>query len=360
MVRRGRRSAWVATVALAWLLLASDGAAAVQSSSRSAGTWVDSPVTFRAGGITVYGTYRHPRQPTGATPAALLIAGSGPTDRNGNSPELPGSVDTLQTLADWLSQDGVASLRYDKLGSGRTGLGPYVLDPATIGIKPFDQEAVAALTYLAGRPGVDRRRLAVVGHSEGALFALLLATGMAGPAPAVHALGLLEPLSVRYLDLISDQITAQIDAASRSGQLTAGAAATLEHQLAAAISSLRADGKLPADAPQVLSSVFSPATARFLSQADRDDPAQLAARLRAHTPVLVSCSNDDIQVTCVEVEHLVAGLQGAHAQVDLVQLAGVDHVLKQDPSRTALAYTEPLPFSPQLRAALAAFVEKYL
>ncbi|HXQ19672.1 MAG TPA: hypothetical protein VN781_08615 [Acidimicrobiales bacterium] len=359
-MRRARPSALMATVALACLLLVSGGAAAVQSRARPTGTWVDSPVTFGAGGITVYATYRHRLPPTGSTPAALLIAGSGPTDRNGNSPELSGSVDTLKTVADWLSQDGVASLRYDKLGSGRTGLGPYLLDPATIGIKPFDEEAVAALTYLAGRPGVDRRRLAVVGHSEGALFALLLATGMAGPAPAVHALGLLEPLSVRYLDLISDQITAQIVAASGSGQMTAGAAATLEHQLAAAISSLRADGKLPADVPQVLSSVFSPANALFLSQADRDDPAQLAAQLRPPTPVLVSCSNDDIQVSCAEVDHLVSGLGESHVQIDFVQLAGVDHVLKQDPSRTALAYTEPLPFSPQLRAALQTFVRQHL
>jgi len=361
-VLRHKRPLWalVATLALGALVVVSSGASAVRSSSSASGRWVDSSVTFSAGGITIYATYRHPQRATGTIPGALLIAGSGPTDRNGNSPEESGSVDTLQTLADWLSQDGVASLRYDKLGSGRTGLGPYLFDPDTIGIKPFEQEAVAALAFLARQPGVDRARLAVVGHSEGALFALLVATGVAGPAPAVHALALLEPLSERYLDLISDQITAQIDAAETSGQITAGGAAALAQQLAAAVASLRADGTLSANVPEDLSSVFSPATSLFLSQADRYDPGALAARLDPRLPVLVSCSNDDIQVSCAEVDHLVAGLTAAHATVDFVHLVGVDHVLKQDPSQTSAGYTKPLPFSPQLRAALRAFVTKNL
>ena len=107
------------------------------SASDTPGTpWVDQPVSFQAGGLTVYATYRHPAAATSPMPAVLLIAGSGPTDRNGNSALLPGPVGTLQAVADWLSADGVASLRYDKLGSGQTGLGPYVGHPSGIGIVP--------------------------------------------------------------------------------------------------------------------------------------------------------------------------------------------------------------------------------
>jgi len=361
MLRRTHAAAaLVATMVLGCLLVGWGGASAVALSSPSSVAWVDSPVRFEAGGITIYATYRHPRHPRGSVPAALLIAGSGPTDRNGNSSELPGSVDTLRTLADWLSEDGVASLRYDKLGSGLTGLGAYLVDPDTIGIKPFEQESVAALAYLARQPGIDRARLAIAGHSEGALFALLLATGVAGSVPPVHALALLEPLSVRYLDLLSDQITAQIDVAQTGGQITPAAAASLAQGLAAVIASLRADGKLPANVPPDLSSVFSPATSLYLSQTDRYDPAGLAARLRPHLPVLVSCSNDDIQVSCGEVDHLVGGLTTAHASVDFVHLVGVDHVLKQDASQSSANYAKTLPFSAQLRAALRVFVRKNL
>jgi uncharacterized protein len=318
--------------------------------------WVDQPVTFRAGGLTIYATYRHPIGPASGFPAALLIAGSGPTDRNGNSAELAGSVDTLQAVADWLSTDGVASLRYDKLGSGQTGIGPYASDPDSIGIGVFNTEATAALTFLAAQSGVDRSRLAVVGHSEGALFALLLATGNAGKAPPVHALVLLEPLSRRYLDVITEQITAQLAAQQQAGKITAALEAQVLATVATAVQSLRTSGKVAAGLPYGIDTLLSPATALFLSQTDKYDPAQLASRLGVGFPVLVSCSNDDVQVSCTDVDHLVGGLTSGHAATDFVQLTGVDHVLKQDTSLTAANYGSPLPFSTQLQTALHAFV----
>ena len=320
-------------------------------------TWVDAPVSFTAGGVTVHGTFRHPVGVPGKVPAALLIAGSGPTDRNGNSALLAGTVGTLETVADWLSADGVASLRYDKLGSGQTGLGPDALDPQTIGVVPFEQEAAAALRFLAAQRAVDPHRLAVIGHSEGALFALLLASGESGHVPAIRALGLLEPLSERYLTVISAQVGAQVQAQVVAGQITPALAAQVEHTLAGAVSRLRRTGSVEAGLPYGLANVLTPSTALFLSQADRHDPAAVAARLPARTPVLVSCSDADTQVSCAEVSHLVHGLSSARARVDLVHLTDVDHVLKVDPSGAASGYTDPLPFSPDLQAALAQFVQ---
>ena len=323
-------------------------------------SWVDEPVSFRVGGLTVYGTFRHPVSAKVPVPAALLIAGSGPTDRNGNSALESGPVDTLETVADWLSADGVASLRYDKLGSGQTGLGPFALDPASIGIAPFEQESRSALRFLAAQKGVDRRRLGVVGHSEGALFALLLATGRAGPVPPVRALALLEPLSERYLTVLSTQVEAQVRSQEQAGEITPALAGEVDRTLAGAVAQLRRDGTVPTGLPYGLANVLSSSTALFLSQADRDDPAVVAAALPAGTPVLVSCSDADMQVSCAEVSHLLTGLHAAHARVDPVHLTDVDHVLKVDPSGSAAGYTEPLPFSPQLQAALAQFVHRAL
>jgi pimeloyl-ACP methyl ester carboxylesterase len=305
--------------------------------------WVDQPVTFQAGGLTIDATYRHPATTGGRLPAVLLIAGSGPTDRNGNSAVLAGPVDTLKTLADWLSADGVISLRYDKLGSGQT-----------------------ALKYLARQPAVDPDKLGVIGHSEGALFALLLATGTdppnsgPGPLPAVHALGLLEPLAERYLDVLTVQVEAQIAAAERAKLLTVQQAARLNQAWKAGMARLRATGTVPPNVPAGLSSILSPANALFLSQADRYDPARLAARLPAGLPVLVSCSNVDQNVTCGEVRHLLAGLAAAPADTDFTMLTGVDHVLKQDPSGSSAGYAQPLPFSPQLLQALRRFTTQHL
>ena len=96
--------------------------------------WVEDEVTFVAGELTIHGTYRH--QPdVSAAAAALLISESGNTDRNGDN-AVAGPVGNMRQLAELLSDQpdgkGVASLRYDKIGTGKTGLGPYAKRPTEV------------------------------------------------------------------------------------------------------------------------------------------------------------------------------------------------------------------------------------
>jgi uncharacterized protein len=310
--------------------------------------------------MTVYGTFRHPAGQGRPVPGALLIAGSGPTDRNGNSALMKGQIDTLQNLAQALSNDGVASLRYDKLGTGQTGLGPYAADPAKIDIAVFQDEATAALNFLAAQSGVDRSHLMVIGHSEGALYALLLATAAPGTAPPVQALGLAQPQGRRILDEVSEQAHAQADAAVRAGQLTAEQAAQNTAAIDSAIQQFRATGKVPPDEPPALKPIINAVNALPLSQEDAIDPAVVAAKLPRGMPVLVTCSDSDIQITCEDVDHLVSGLTNAGTKTVYVHLTGVNHVLKEDTSKTPRNYTKPLPFSAQLTGALASFVKENL
>ncbi len=347
--------------ALVALLLVVTGASFATPAPASATTstralqWVDQNVTFQSDGMTIYGTYRHPVNSSSKVPAALLIAGSGPTDRNGNSPLENGSVNTLKTLADWFSTDGVATLRYDKLGSGKTGLGRYALDPNSIGISVFEQESRSALEFLAAQKDVNANELGVFGHSEGALFALLLATGHDGPVPPIHAVGLLEPLSLRYLDLISDQVDASLAAQVKSKTITKSLSSKVKGIMAKAIVQLRTKGTVAANLPYGLANLLNPADALFLSQSDRFDPGVLAAQLAKHTEVFATCSNDDIQVSCKQVDHLFDGFLKSKVTLDFVYLTGVDHVLKVDASKTGNDYTQDLPFSPYLKKQLAQF-----
>jgi alpha-beta hydrolase superfamily lysophospholipase len=344
-------------MAAAPLVVATHSASAAKSSSS---TWVDQKVSFTSGKMTIYATFRHPRNDADVVPGVLLIAGSGPTDRNGNSSLEPGPVNTLKTLADWLSDDGVASLRYDKLGSGQTGLGPYALDPASIGVSVFEQEARSALEFLAKEKDVNDHDLGVFGHSEGALFALLLATGHGGTTPPVHALGLFEPLSQRYLDLITVQVDASLTEQVQSGAVSKSLEKTVQNDLEAAIAQIRATGTVKANLPYGLANLLNPSDALFLSQADKFDPAILAGEVTKGTPVLMTCSNDDIQVTCGEASRVAKGFKASTTHLDFVHLLGVDHVLKVDDSLTGTDYTKKLPFSPQLKSALKLFVAKYL
>lgn len=319
--------------------------------------WVDDAVSFSAADMTVYGTFRHPAG-RGAVPAALLIAGSGPTDRNGDSALIPGQVDTLRNLAQALSTDGVATLRYDKLGTGQTGLGPYAADPAKVDISAFQGEATAALQFLAGQTGIDRARLMVVGHSEGALYALTLATAAPGVVPPVRAVGLVEPASRRILDQVSEQAHAQADAAVRAGRLTTAQAADSTAAIDAAIQQFRDTGQVPPNEPPGLRPVINAADARALLEEDALDPVALAAKLPRGMPVLLTCSDADRQITCGDVDRLASGLAGAGTKTDYVHLTGVDHVLKEDPGGAVTGYTKALPFSGQLVGALAAFVKE--
>lgn len=363
MARRHRVLVLAASGVLASALAAGCGPGGLPTGGPSAGGqtsvgggWLDQQVSFTADGMTVYGTFRHPADSSMPVPAVLLIAGSGPTDRDGNSEGEAGQLNTLSTVAGWLSDDGVASLRYDKLGSGQTGLGSYAGHPQDIDLTPYEHEAAAALTFLADQPGMDKSRLGVFGHSEGARYALLLATGKAGNVPPIHDIGLLEPGSLRAFDQYGEQIRRQVAIAAQAGQLTPEQAQQIRTVLSQTISTLREGGSLPPNLPAMMTNVFNPANIRYSTDEDRYDPAGLASELPAHMPVLVTCSDADIQITCADVAHLRAGL--TDAATDFVTLHGVDHVLKQDDSRTGANYTKPLPFSTQLQQAVHDFTSR--
>jgi hypothetical protein len=99
-------------------------------------------------------------------PAVLLIAGSGPNNRDevvyGHKPFL--------VLSDFLTRKGIVVLRADKRGIGKSG-GKY----ATATMADFAVDAEAGVAYLKTRPEVDHRRIGLIGHSEGAIIAPMVA-----------------------------------------------------------------------------------------------------------------------------------------------------------------------------------------
>lgn len=114
---------------------------------------------------------------SGRLPAALLVAGSGPVDRDSNARGL--RLDITRQLAVALAGAGVASLRYDKRGVGRSEPSH---DWREYGVGDRIDEARAAALWLGTRAEVDADRMVVVGHSEGALAAASI--GADGPAVA--------------------------------------------------------------------------------------------------------------------------------------------------------------------------------
>src|SRR3954451_6656475 len=94
-------------------LLAVLSAVLVQAPAAGPAAAEEEPAQLVTASGTVAGTLAVPPAP-GKVPVALIIAGSGPTDRDGNSPLIPGKNNAYRQLAEALAKEGIASLRYDK------------------------------------------------------------------------------------------------------------------------------------------------------------------------------------------------------------------------------------------------------
>ncbi len=135
-------------------------------------------VTFTNDGITFAGTLTLPNSGN-QFPAVVLIAGSGPHDRN----EEVFNHKPFLVLADALSRNGFAVLRYDERGVGAT-VGGNPLAPT----EPLATDAMAALRYLKSRPEVDDTRAGLMGHSEGGMIAIMNAAKHPDEVPFIVSL----------------------------------------------------------------------------------------------------------------------------------------------------------------------------
>lgn len=313
---------------------------------------IERELSFEGGGFTVDGTFTRPRE--GGTekgvPGALIISGSGPTDRDGNSAARP-EADTNLNLARVLSDAGVATLRYDKLGSGDpAAFDDEVAEALEEPVDPevFDAQMAAAYAELIEQPEVDPERTIIVGHSEGALYALRAHEVLDGTEPA---LVLAAPPGTRMLDVIDRQLSEQVRTAEAQGALGEAEAVRMLSHARASRAALRGGQELPEGDTTGL---FSPQNRDFLTWIDAFDPPELAAALPERTPVLVLWGDEDAQITRGEVDRLMDGLEGA----ERVDLAGVDHVLREyDDSPGAAVLDADRAFAPEVSPAIGEFVE---
>ncbi len=287
-------------------------------------------VTFqdRAAGITLAGTLTVPSG-RGPFPAVVLIAGSGPNDRDetvfGHKPFL--------VLADYLTRRHIAVLRYDKRGVGGSSG-----SEATATTVDFAADARAAFDYLRALPEIDARRVGLIGHSEGGVIAPMVAARDRRVAFVV----LLAGPGVRGDRLLVAQVQAILTAAGVPSAL-ARQRIEQERDLLAIVERQAGGGDAARQAQlrQQLSRMAPPARVdTAIRRLDtpwfryflRYDPAPALAKLRC--PVLALFGGKDLQVPpALNLPAVRRALQaGGNLDFEVQELPGLNHLFQ--PART--------------------------
>ncbi len=300
--------------------------AAAQPASKSEPVVLDTP------GGKLHGTLEVPARGAAPYPVALIIAGSGPTDRNGNSPAIPGANNSLKYLAEGLAVAGIASLRFDKRGIAESVMAAK--SEADLRFDTFIEDAV----LWGQRLRADKRfgALVVVGHSEGSLIGMVAAQRL-GAEGFVSIAGAGRRADVVILEQLKPQFSPELYAKTES-----------------MLKSL-VEGKTVEDSPAELAALFRPSVQPYVISWLKYDPAKEVVKLKS--PVLIAQGAHDLQVSAEDAKLL----SKAQPSAKLLIVEGMNHVLKEtpaDPRQQAAAYSDPsLPVAPKLLAEVVAFVK---
>lgn len=280
---------------------------------------------------TLYGTLTLPER-EGAVPVVLLISGSGPTDRNMNQGQTL-KTNSFLMLAEALAKQGVASVRYDKRGVGKSSNALGTSDLV------FDDFVDDAILFIAKLKADERfSNVIVLGHSEGSVIGSIAAIkerpsafiSLCGPASSI-------------LELIREQL--KVNLASEN--------LAIANEV---LDSLKMDKRVNRALPPGLNQLFHPSVQPYLISSNKYNPAKVMSELVV--PILVVGGDADIQVNTHETERL--GESASKAECKIIHQ--MNHVLKEAPvdrKKNLQTYYDPaLPLHTELVPALLDFIKK--
>jgi len=301
-------------------------------SGRAYSALEESVVQLQTANGVLEGTLLVPEASRGM-PVVLLVAGSGPTDRNGNQPGLHHNA--LLQLSGALAQYGIASLRYDKRGVGQSmGAAPREED---LRLEQYAADVRDWVKWLAR----DKRfgKITVIGHSEGSLLGMLAAR-QAKVAKVANFISIAGP------GRPADQLL-QMQLASQPAEIQAMALPVLERLK---------QGKTVSPVNPALQALFRPSVQPYLISWFKYDPAKEIAKLKM--PILVVQGTADIQVD--EEDAWLLG--AANPRATVISIDGMNHIFKKsvpDRAQNWNTYTQPeLPVMLELVAVLARFIRQ--
>ncbi len=286
------------------------------------------PVTLQTKTGKIEGTLLVPKTQNKVA-VALLIAGSGPTDRNGNNSMMQNN--SLKMIADSLYVHGIASLRYDKRGIGES----KAAGPSEINLR-FDnyvQDASGWVKFLIQNKKFNS--VIIIGHSEGSLIGMIAAQ-QKDVTKFVSLEGAGEPAN----SVIRNQLKSQ---------------PPYVLQMCNPILDSLAHGKTVDSIPKMLYVLFRPSVQPYLISWFHYNPQKEIHKL--HKPVLIIQGTTDIQVGVTDASNLAK----ADPKAKLVIISGMNHILKDAPldrAKNIQTYYQPnLPLNKQLVKVIVNFIK---
>jgi pimeloyl-ACP methyl ester carboxylesterase len=266
----------------------------------------DEAVVIPAAGFNLGATITHPTNVAGRAPAVILVGDAASDDRDGTAFNVP----VLANLAGAVSRAGFLAVRYDKRGYGQSG---GRRESATIA--DLAEDVRAMLKWVGDRKDVDSKRIAVIGHAEGAWVAMLAATR----DKRITALICIDAPSSTGADLALEQQQRALDRlkatpAERAQKID------LQKKVQAAVVSGKGWEGVPADLRKQADTPWTHSVLTF-------DPARVIEDVRQ--PMLFIHAELDRQIPVSHVERLVdlARKESKSKSVDVVTVRGVNHLL---------------------------------
>ncbi|MFM8742029.1 MAG: alpha/beta hydrolase, partial [Cytophagales bacterium] len=263
-------------------------------------------------------------------PIVLIIAGSGPTDRDGNNPIMKNN--SLKFLAYGLAKQGIASLRYDKRGIGESKTAAK--SEADLRFDDFVNDAIDWVGFLKQEKNYSS--VWVAGHSEGSLIGMMAAAKADG---FISIAGVGQSAD----NVLKDQLRVQPQ--------------SVQDVTFSIIDSLKLEMPVKKVSP-FLHSLFRPSVQPYLISWFKKDPQTEIKKLRI--PILIVQGTNDIQVAVGEANLLAA----ANANAKLVLVEDMNHILKNakgNRQENISTYSNPsLPISGKLVQSISDFIKQQL
>jgi uncharacterized protein len=294
-------------------------------------------ITWPLDETTMYGTLVRPSG-AGPFPAVVMVAGSGPTDRDWNSPLLPGSNGSARLIAEALAAAGIASLRYDKRASG-----PHVREnmQSLIGkmsMQSHLDELAGAVRALAGQAFVRAEKIFGLGNSEGTLHVLNYQIHQ--PAISLAGLVLIAPPGRSVGVVARSQLAAQAAGMPNGAELMALYDEAIARFMAG--EPMNPDPTLPEGVRMLLQSLETPANLPFARELWAADGASPLSQV--DVPTLIIIGKKDLQVDWQADGDPLQRAATGHENVTFLFPENANHVLKfESRPRAELAQPEAMP-----------------